>query len=105
MKIRKSLFICCVAIFFLNNCSSFKEAGKVLRNEKTSNTDEFLIKKREPLTQPPNYKVMPEPGSAKSRADIDEKSIENILKSSRTKSNNLRNKSSSTEESILKKIK
>ena len=76
-----------------------------MRNEKTSNTDEFLIKKREPLTQPPNYKVMPEPGSAKSRADIDEKSIENILKSSRTKSNNLRNKSSSTEESILKKIK
>ena len=48
---------------------------------------------------------MPEPGSAKSRADIDEKNIENILKSSRTKSNNLRNKSSSTEESILKKIK
>ena len=29
---------------------SLKEAGKVLRNEKTSSTDEFLIKKKEFLS-------------------------------------------------------
>ena len=34
------------SIFILNGCSSFSEAGKVLRNEKVRTTDEFLIKKR-----------------------------------------------------------
>jgi hypothetical protein len=34
---------------FLYSCGSFSEAGKVLRNEKSNNTDEFLVKKRDPL--------------------------------------------------------
>ena len=46
----------------LTSCSSFKEAGKVLRNEKVKTTDEFLVKKREPLVLPPNFKDLPEPG-------------------------------------------
>ena len=28
------------------SCGSFKEAGNVLRNEKTKTTDEFLVKKK-----------------------------------------------------------
>ena len=47
----------------LISCSSLKEAGKVLRNEKTNTTDEFLVKKKEPLVLPPDYKKIPEPGS------------------------------------------
>ena len=31
--------------FLLVSCSSFKEAGKVLRNEKIKTTDEFWLKK------------------------------------------------------------
>ena len=49
MKIIKSLFIFCIIIVSLNSCGSFSEAGKVLRNEKTKSTDEFLIKKKRPL--------------------------------------------------------
>ena len=37
------------SIFILNGCSSFSEAGKVLRNEKVRTTDEFLIKKKRTL--------------------------------------------------------
>ena len=48
---------------FLNGCTSLKEAGKVLRNEKTNSTDEFLVKKRNPLVLPPNFEDVPKPGS------------------------------------------
>ena len=47
----------------LISCSSLKEADKVLRNEKIRTTDEFLVKKRDPLIYPPNYEEVPEPGS------------------------------------------
>ena len=33
----------------LSACGGLKDAGKVLRNEKIRTTDEFLIKKRNPL--------------------------------------------------------
>ena len=44
---------------------SFKEAGKMLRNEKIITTDEFLVEKKQPLVLPPNYEKIPEPGSIK----------------------------------------
>ena len=39
--------------FILSACGGLKDAGKVLRNEKIRTTDEFLIKKRNPLV--PEY--------------------------------------------------
>ena len=50
-------------MFFLVSCGGLQEAGKVLRNEKIKTTDEFLVKKRNPLVLPPNYEEIPEPGS------------------------------------------
>ena len=41
----------------LIGCSSFSEAGKVLRNEKVKSTDEFLVKKKDPLILPPDYEL------------------------------------------------
>ena len=49
--------------FILLSCASFEEAGKVLRNEKIKSTDEFLVKKKEPLVLPPDFNKIPEPGS------------------------------------------
>ena len=54
-----------VTIFLLTSCSSLDEAGKVLKNEKIRTTDEFLVKKRDPLVLPPDYKEIPLPGSTK----------------------------------------
>ena len=34
----------------------YGDARKVLRNEKIKTTDEFLVKKREPLVLPPDYR-------------------------------------------------
>ena len=65
----------------LNSCSGLKDAGKVLRNEKTSSTDEFLVKKREPLIMPPDYNKIPKPGDISEDKKVnDEEKIKKILK-------------------------
>ncbi len=92
-------------IFFLIfSCGSLKEAGKVLRNEKTSSTDEFLIKKKEPLILPPDYNKIPEPGELSTKEISEEDKIKKILKAPNTKKNN-NQKSSSVEETIIEKIR
>ena len=52
MKLIKNLIILSSLSIALNGCSSFKEAGKVLRNEKVKTSDEFLIQKKEPTLLP-----------------------------------------------------
>ena len=89
----------------LNSCSSMGEAGKVLRNEKRNTTDEFLIKKNEPLTQPPDFEKIPEPGSVEKKVELEQNNLEKILKTTRSKSRTTKMQSSSTEESILNQIK
>ena len=37
-------------LVFLSACESFKTAGKVLKNEKITNTDEFLVKKKKSIS-------------------------------------------------------
>jgi len=96
-------------LFFLVNilssCSGLSEAGKVLRNEKNDTTDEFLIKKQDPLTQPPDFTTIPEPGSIVKKSEQDSNSFEKILKNTKDKTNSSQEEFSSTESSILNKIK
>jgi hypothetical protein len=89
----------------LNSCSSLGEAGKVLRNEKRNSTDEFLVKKKEPLTQPPDFTKIPEPGSIQKNIESEQNSIETIIKRKRSESNSGQTKTSSVEKSIIDQIK
>ena len=43
----KNIYILIVTIFLLSSCGGLKDAGKVLRNEKITTTDEFLVKKKD----------------------------------------------------------
>ena len=104
MKIIKSLFIFGSLALILNSCSSLGGAGKFLRNEKVTNTDEFLIKKKQPLVQPPDFQSIPEPGSDKKKVENNNSSIKKMLKNSKIESNNPQTKSSTTEQSILNQI-
>ncbi len=100
----KKINLLFVAILLLNSCGSLKDAGKVLRNEKIRTTDEFLVKKRNPLVLPPNFEKIPEPGSISKIKENEEEKIKKILKA--PKADNLpKNKSSSIEESILNRIR
>ena len=88
----------------ITSCGGLSDAGKVLRNEKKANTDEFLVKKKNPLVLPPDYDKIPEPGSLSQKKQTDEETIKNILKVPEKKLKKP-NSNLSTEESILKKIR
>ena len=85
------------------SCSSLNEAGKVLRNEKTNTTDEFLVKKREPLVLPPDFKEIPEPGSIKKENSSDKQKLKKILKVPNKENNS--SSPSKIEDSIIDKIR
>ncbi len=58
----KKIYIIFIFYFLLANCGGLDDAKKVLRNEKVKSTDEFLVKKKDPLVLPPDYKNIPKPG-------------------------------------------
>ena len=88
----------------LLSCQGFKDAGKVLRNEKITNTDEFLVKKKEPLIIPPDIDIVPEPQSIKNKKQTKDEKIKDILKLPQS-SMNKKKTNSSTENSIINRIR
>ena len=91
-------------VFIATSCTSVKEAGQVLRNEKIKTTDEFLVKKKQPLILPPDYDKIPQPGSSNKKQNNDKDKIRKILKKSKAEQTEM-NKSSSVEKSIIDKIR
>lgn len=104
MKQTKSFILFFILSTILISCTSLEEAGKVLRNEKKSSTDEFLIKKKEPLTQPPEFYKIPEPGSER-KVKTKRSDFEKMIQNTKEESSTTKTKKTSTEEFILKKIK
>ncbi len=102
----KKIFILSFLIpLLLNACQSAKEAFTL---QKKTNSDEFLVEKKSPLTLPPEYGKLPTPENIKPNSnDINESNIDqslnvDILKSNETIKNS---KPTSIENSVLKKIK
>jgi hypothetical protein len=100
----KNIIFILLFLTFLTSCSSFKEAGKVLRNEKVRTTDEFLVKQKDPLELPPNYEQIPEPNSKKINKKNDDRKIKNILNAPEEEKIS-KTKSTSVENSVLNKIR
>tara|TARA_B100000401_G_C52719034_1_gene677651 strand:+ start:387 stop:698 length:312 start_codon:yes stop_codon:yes gene_type:complete len=102
----KKIYVLLITFLFLISCAGLEEAGKVLRNEKTKTTDEFLVEKKEPLVMPPDYNKIPEPDSLK-KSQVDEKDkIRKILKEDKLKAETKQNNSSNKiEQSIIDKIR
>ena len=97
----KSFSITLVVLFFIVSCGN---VGKVLRNEKITTTDEFLVKKKGPLVLPPDYEEIPLPDTIKRTDENQKNKIQKILKVPK-KENNISSNSSSVEKSILEKIR
>ena len=93
-----------VSLFFLYSCGGLSDVGKVMRNEKVSSNDEFLVKKREPLMLPPDYDTLPEPMSEESINKENDNNINKILKIPNEQENS-KKKSSSVEQSIINEIR
>ena len=99
-----------IIIFFLVTAcsSSWEDIKKGLGGKKRTSTDEFLIRKKEPLVMPPKWKDLPEPGqNMKLDNDIEEVTdIEELIQQDKDQksSTNHGQGSDSLEESLLKKI-
>ena len=98
----KKINILILTFFLITSCGSVKDAGKVLRNEKVKNSDEFLVKKKDPLELPPNFDEIPEPGRSIKKENKKEK-INKILKI--PKNTETEKNTSTLEEVILKSIR
>lgn len=100
-----------IIIFFLITAcaSSWEDVKKGLGGEKRTSTDEFLVRKKEPLVMPPKWKNLPEPGGVmKSDDEFSEVTdIEELMKLGKNKesSTDYEQGNDNLEESILKKIK
>ncbi len=99
---KKNLLL--ITILLFTACNSLKEAGKVLRNEKTQTTDEFLVKKRKPLILPPDFDKIPKPGIKNEDISNEENQLKKILKAPNEEKMN-KSKTRSIEESIINKIR
>ena len=99
-----------IIFFFITACaSSWDDVKKGLGGGKKTSTDEFLVRKKEPLVMPPKWKNLPEPGGVMKSDDEDREAtdIEELMKLGKNKesSTNYEQGNGNLEESILKKIK
>ena len=88
-------------------CQSVKDG---LTGKKQSNSDEFLVKKKNPLSLPPDFENLPEPTTLNKDDNQEESEIslkEILTKNANTKSTVSVNETSigSLEKNILEKIK
>ncbi len=94
-----------LAVFLLLiSCGTLSDAKKVIKNEKINTTDEFFVKKRNPLVLPPNYEDVPKPDSKIEKKENEEEKIKKILKAPKNE-DVVNSKSQSVEDTILKKIR
>ena len=101
----KNFLIIILLHALISSCQTMSDVGKAMRNEKTQTTDEFLVQKKKPLTEPPNLNELPEPASQPKNENQNNENIENILKIPKEEVIEKSSNNSSTEESIIGKIK
>ena len=96
-----------IIFFVITACgSSWEDVKKGLGGGKNTSTDEFLVKKKDPLVMPPKWKDLPKPGQGMESVD-EVTDIEELIQLGKNQesSTNLERGSGNLEESILKRIK
>jgi len=99
------LFFIILVFNFLAGCNTMKEGFSL---QKKQSADEFLVEKKNPLVQPPEYGELPMPTDLNvDQTQTSENEIEKLLGSENTKQQSieLENNSNKIEENILEKIK
>ena len=88
-------------IFFVTSCQTMNSAKRALTGDKSVlSSDEFLVKKKDPLILPPDYENLPIPNEEAVTEEIStfEKNLGTLIEDNSSRS-------SSVEDSILKKIR
>ena len=96
-------FLVFIISIFLNGCgNNWREFKETMSGQKVTNTDEFLIKKKDPLVLPPEYEKLPLPKTGKQKSNAN--TIETVLKSNKTKKSDSK-ASTELENMILKELR
>ena len=59
--LKKTIYIFIVTLFVSSCADTFDSVKRGLTGEKQESTDEFMIKKKDPLIMPPDYENLPTP--------------------------------------------
>ena len=85
----KKILIICISSLIIASCQSANDAFSL---KKRSNTDEFLVEKKNPLVMPPDFGKLPSPRNIDKNNDLlKEDSIEKLI-STNKKMNQLKKK-------------
>jgi|TARA_B110000240_G_C13295094_1_gene365967 hypothetical protein len=106
-KLFRNTFYLILILVLVSACQSVKDG---LTGSKKSNSDEFLVEKKNPLVLPTDFDKLPEPktliiDNVSEEEEIDLKAILTDKNSSVSTSSTKKTLSSSVEKSILEKIK
>ena len=107
MKIKKILSVI-LSLILLNSCTGFSDA--IQGKKRSENSDEFMVKKKNPLTAPPDMDELPVPSDQEKRSEEisvdDSDKIKKALniESNKTEDNNNTNNKKNIEKLILEKI-
>ena len=101
MKLSKYIFVILITAIFISGCNSIKNT---LSGKKKENTDEFLVKIKNPLILPPNYDDLPKPVKKTSEENNNNEDLDfsNILSESKVEKELIKKKDKSLERSISK---
>ena len=105
IKINYKILILFFLILFLNNCADVKDALE--GNKRSEQSDEFLVKKKNPLQMPPDIGMLPKPDEINTlnSNQEDEGTIKRILNVKDDNNDENTNKSSSDLiDNMIKKI-
>ena len=104
---KKKIYISLILLLFISSCGdSWDSFKRGMTGQKEKSTDEFLVKKKDPLIYPPNYDDLPVPHRQSASEDNDEFELEKLITGQNEKdSSDKKISGGSTEENILKQIK
>ena len=104
MSIIKKNFIFIFIFIFLSNCQNLSDFKKAMTGQKVNTTDEFLIKKKDPLILPPQHDKLPLPNSSDFQ-EKEENTVKSILKTGKNSEIKKSSGMSSLEKKVLEELR
>ena len=102
---KKNIILLTLLIFLVTSCAdTWGNVKRGLTGSKQKSTDEFLVKKKDPLILPPDFESLPSP-SDEEEAIEEMSSFEKTIKQVSETEIVTSSEGSSAEDSILKQIK
>ncbi len=109
MKKKIKILTLLFTIIFIYSCGTAQDA--LVGKKRSEQGDEFLIDKKNPLSTPPDFDKLPEPGESRSALSnenqTNDSEIKNLLTENveNTNAESISNNSTSLENLIIEKIK